>query len=67
MDAYRRRLGIAVGIANHVNLDDLELCLEASEKLTTAFVDLQAQCAGKAAAESEGEKILPSGQQMSDQ
>jgi hypothetical protein len=55
MDAFRRRLGIAVGIANHVNLDDLESCVEASEKLTTAFVDLLAQCAGKAAAESEGD------------
>jgi hypothetical protein len=38
-----------------VNLDDLESCLEASEKLTAAFVDLQAQCAGKAAAEGKGE------------
>jgi hypothetical protein len=38
-----------------VNLDDLESCVEASEKLTTAYVDLQAQCAGKAAAEGEGD------------
>jgi hypothetical protein len=55
MEVYRRRLDVAVETANHVNLDDLESCLEASEKLTAAFVDLQAQCAGKAAAEGEGD------------
>jgi flagellar biosynthesis/type III secretory pathway protein FliH len=55
MDAYRRRLGIVVAIANHVNLDELEPCLEASEKLTATFVDLQAQCAGKATAEGKGD------------
>jgi hypothetical protein len=54
MEVYRRRLDVAVELANHVNLDDLESCLEASEKLTAAYVDLQAQCAGKAAAEGEG-------------
>jgi hypothetical protein len=54
MEVYRRRLDIAVELANHVNLDDLESCLEASEKLTAAYVDLQAQCAGKAAAECKG-------------
>jgi hypothetical protein len=55
MEVYRRRLDVAVDLANHVNLEDLESCLEASEKLTTAYVDLQAQCAGKAAAEGEGD------------
>jgi hypothetical protein len=55
MEVYRRRLDVAVDLANHVNLEDLGSCLEASEKLTTAYVDLQAQCAGKAAAEGEGD------------
>jgi hypothetical protein len=54
MEVYKLRLDVAVDTANHVNLDDLESCLEASEKLTSAYVDLQAQCAGKAAAEGEG-------------
>jgi hypothetical protein len=55
MEVYRRRLDVTVETANHVNLDDLESCLEASEKLTAAYVDLPAQCAGKAAAEGEGD------------
>jgi hypothetical protein len=55
MEVYRRRLDVTVDLANHVNLEDLESCLEASEKLTSAYVDLQAQCAGKAAAEGEGD------------
>jgi hypothetical protein len=55
MEVYRRRLDVAVDLANHVNLEDLESCLEASEKLTAAYVDLQAQCAGKADAEGEGD------------
>jgi hypothetical protein len=55
LEVYRRRLDVAVDQANHVNLEDLESCLEASEKLTTGYVDLQAQCAGKAAAEGDGD------------
>jgi hypothetical protein len=54
LECYKRRLDIAVDQANHVNLEDLETCLEASEKLTITYVDLQAQCAGKAAAEGGG-------------
>jgi hypothetical protein len=54
MEVYRRSLDVAVDLANHVNLEDLESCLEASEKLTATYVDLQAQSAGKAAAEGEG-------------
>jgi hypothetical protein len=51
LDSYKRCLDVAVEQANHVNLDDLETCTEASEKLSRAYVDLQVQCAGKAAAE----------------
>jgi hypothetical protein len=54
-EAYRRRLGIAVGVANTMSLEDLEACLEASEKLTEAYVDLQAHLTGKAEAEGEGD------------
>jgi hypothetical protein len=54
LECYKRRLNIAVEQANHVNLEDLETCTEASEKLTGVYVDLQAQCAGKAAAEGSG-------------
>jgi hypothetical protein len=53
-DAYKRRLGIAVGVANTMGLEDLERCLEASEKLTEAYVDLQAHLTGKAEAEGAG-------------
>jgi hypothetical protein len=55
LECYKRRLDVAVEQANHVNLEDLETCTEASEKLTAAYVDLQAQCAGKAAAEGSGD------------
>jgi hypothetical protein len=37
-----------------MNLEDLESCLEASEKLTEAYVDLQAHLTGKAEAEGAG-------------
>jgi hypothetical protein len=39
LECYKRHLDVAVEQANHVNLEDLETCLEASEKLTTAYVD----------------------------
>jgi hypothetical protein len=55
LEVYRRRLDVAVDQANHVNLEDLETCLEASEKLTTVYVDLQAQCAVKAAAKGDSD------------
>jgi hypothetical protein len=55
LEVYRWHLDVAVEQANHVNLEDLESCLEASEKLTNAYVDLQAQCAGKAAAEGDSD------------
>jgi hypothetical protein len=38
-----------------MGLEDLERCLEASEKLTEAYVDLQAHLTGKAEAEGAGD------------
>jgi hypothetical protein len=37
-----------------MGLEDLERCLEASEKLTEAYIDLQAHLTGKAEAEGAG-------------
>jgi hypothetical protein len=40
-----------------MNLSDLETCLAASEKLTRAYVDLEAQTKGNAAAEGAGDAV----------
>jgi hypothetical protein len=58
-DAYVRKLGIAVGYIDTVGLEDLDQCLEASERLTEAYVNLQAHLKVQAML---GSKILPSGQ-----
>jgi hypothetical protein len=51
-EPLKRQYDIAVAEANHVNLSDLATCLAASEKLTMAYVDLEAQMRGNA--DSEG-------------
>jgi flagellar biosynthesis/type III secretory pathway protein FliH len=44
-------LDLAIAAANQVNLEDLESCVAASERLHEASVDLEAQLSGNAAAE----------------
>jgi hypothetical protein len=51
IEPLRQKLDIAVAEANQMNQEDLDMYISASERLTAASVDLEAQLRGNAAAE----------------
>jgi hypothetical protein len=56
LEPLRKQSDVAVDQANHVNLEDLDACTAASERLSAAHVNLQAKCTGNAAAKQQSSK-----------